>query len=237
MKKMMVLACTFMLLVRVVNAQEISATFGYASFSMGDLKDLNQEIVSNAELPSRVTDDFPGYFNAEISFTYPLVNEKYLTGVYVGFTSTGSRIAYNDYSGHQYFDQQLMGLSFGIQGQLPFNPDDRNVFGLKLKGGMVMTFHTIESELTIYSSTSSDNVKFRGNNFSLEPTFYFVRQLKSGPLALRAEAGYAANLIKGELFLNDDSNAYLTNSSGDPIHADWSGLRISVGISYTFSLR
>lgn len=235
MRKIVWLACLVMCTIGTANAQEISASFGYATFSMGDFKDFNKELASQSPLPSRVTNNFPGYLNAEISFTYPLINEQWLTGIYAGFTSTGSRIAYNDYSGHQYIDQQLMALSLGLQGQFPFNPDDKSIFGIKLKAGIVSTFHTLESEVVIYSNSSSDNIKFRSVNVSLEPVIYFKRQL-FGRFSLQADAGYAAHVVKGELYLKGDSDAYLTDDAGDPIRADWSGLRVSLGLVYRLSM-
>lgn len=214
-------------------SQSVSLSIGYASYDMSDLKKLNDEWGLSSDLPLSLTDDFPGFLNMEVAFTLPS-NKKLLVGGFLGMTSTGSRLAYNDYSGHQYVDQRLFCLNVGPNSWIALNVSDQSSFYLGGKAGITYTGHVISSELIIYSNSSSEEVKFSSINAFIEPGAIYQVSIAKTPLRLNVQLGYNINIAKGKLTLKDDPNAYLTDDSGNAAYSNWSGVRVSTGISYTW---
>jgi hypothetical protein len=215
----------------LVFAQEIELSIGYATYKMDDLRELNKQILRETGLPSKITDDFPGFSNFEIQYTQPLMDDKYCVGGFLSFTSTGSRIAYTDYSGHQYIDQRLTGFSLGANTWMRMIGNENHSLWMGGKAGLTLTSHKIISELTIYSYTDKDKIAFEGVNIFIEPRFVYKYKLSNG-FGLSTQVGYNVNVGKGKLNYTKDSNAYLTNNQGEALNADWSGLRLSLGVTY-----
>jgi len=43
--------------------------------------------------------------------------------------------------------------------------------------------------------------------------------------------GYFIQLVSGKLYLADDKNLYLLNNNNQEVHLDWTGFRVSGGLS------
>jgi hypothetical protein len=81
----------------------VGASIGYSTFSMGDLKELQNELLNQLPFDGKIVESFPGYLNYSINIS--LARPTLYYGIVLGRTSTGARISYSDYSGSYSLDQ------------------------------------------------------------------------------------------------------------------------------------
>lgn len=211
--------------VRGQKAGEFSARYmaGWASYGMGDLKDLYRATHANLPFRPRITADFPAYYYYQIQILYCPVQDFKL-GLSYGGTSTGGRSAYGDYSGTYYFDQRISSAEWGVLAQ--YQLLSWRSFSLNPGFSVTAVFsdHKIEERLEIYDYKDSFLLSSSATGAGFKPfvglswRFRFVE--------LMAEAGYLIYTGSG---LEEDGEKVL-NSRGDEIEPGWSGCRLGLGL-------
>ena len=225
----------FALLIQSFSAiaqMRISLNTGYGMYAMKEMKSFQAELMSQATYPMHITESFPGYAFHEGSLTIPVGDELFFAAK-LGYSSTGGRIHYSDYSGEYRFDQLLNCMSAGTSvGFSINNPTRKYVFNFSLTPSVALTRLDLRFLARIGDAEALEKFKFGSTNLTLQPDISITRKI--GRLGLQAMLGYNFGIVKGKMYLTSNSEAFLINSSGNDIPANWDGARISMGVSYSF---
>ncbi len=230
--------CIFLILLLVstpVFAQySIGLSTGYGTYSMRNLKEFQKELLTDFPEDSRITETFPGFMYYELSAVKWFDDEKYLSGLSIAYGSTGGRIHYRDYSGEVGGNQLIkyfnLTLPFGVK---LYDNEKSFRLWLDIKPHVSVSRLDLEFYSRLGNQSDFDSFGFRSLNFGLEAGLRAQRSFFVN-WAIEGFAGYNQNLVKGELFFTQDDQAYLQNEDGDAVKVDLSGLRLSLGVSYTF---
>jgi hypothetical protein len=122
MKKIAILIPSlFSLLFSILSAQNVSTrlTINYNSFSLNDLHHLENQIIEkyqNMGIGVKKFGSFPPCFGFQFQ-CLGVKNGIFNYGLFYGFTTTGSRVQYQDYSGEFKTELSLFRWSFGLTGE------------------------------------------------------------------------------------------------------------------------
>jgi hypothetical protein len=229
MRKVMILFLCVLSPWVAIAQMDIGASAGYAYFAMGNMKIFQKQLSSDFPVNPEITSSFPPFWNFEFSLTN--VSRGLVTGGAINYTSTGGRIYYSDYSGMVSVDKLLshVGISGIIGGKININ-HEKYLLLAQLRPSLMMTTFTIKSDQSVGSQSDNESYKFTSLGLSFQPTFSATR--KFGHFGLQAFAGYNLNVLQGKLYLEDGDDAYITMDDEKPLKADWSGFRVSFGLSY-----
>ncbi|MFN4958519.1 MAG: hypothetical protein ACK51D_13985 [Cyclobacteriaceae bacterium] len=200
---------------------------------MTELASFQNEIVSSSNVPVQLSSGeiFPAYFNFECGLVKKV--NKLLYGASLSYGSTGARTGYADFSGYYFIDQEIEYLSvlasFGYSREIV---DDKLLIELDARPSIVFTMLNIIERLGVGSTNTSNNIEFRSFNVALQPSVSLTRSFSK--FGVQAAIGYNFSVVRGKLYLKEDSEAFLLNDQGDKVRADWSGLRASIGFCVFF---
>lgn len=193
---------------------------------MSDLKKIQEAQLRALPVEAEITSSFPPYW------IYTLSGRDFRRGsLMIGLAgeigSTGSRIYYEDYSGSIGIDQTLrftsLSAHIGIWDELK---EQKLYFSVDLNPGVTYTSMRFRSFQSLGSYGPSEvTEELWSLSVALQPTFTITRRF--GRFALNCFAGYHLTVLAGKLKSKENKDAYLV-ADGDPVKADWSGLRIGV---------
>jgi hypothetical protein len=215
-------------------AQEVSPSsiflnVGYSTYQLNQLKAYNAYILNSLPVEGRLVTDFPGYviYSGEFYFS----SEPGFFGLYVGHSSTGSRISYNDYSGRFRFDQLIRTNSLGGEFGLPIVKEK----GLVLNGSLRYLFNmnTIEfdSEYQIPGEYDYQTLNFDSFTHGIQPTISLTTGFRHW--LAKIECGYEIQ-TPAKLLLSQDHNAFLLDENEKEVKYNGSGVRLQVGLGFSF---
>lgn len=206
---------------------------GYGTYNMDDMKALQKNIAAGFPAEAKITSAFPAflYYEGGLNIT---VHREIFFGANFGYGSTGGRVMYSDYSGKIVSDQLLHYFSFTASMGLNFALDEKESWFIRgdLRPGFMLTDLKITETDQIGSQSNSDYIKFSSKGFSLQPTVTGIKRL--GRLGVELEAGYFISIKPGKLTYEKQKDAYLVGSNNEPLHANWSGIRMALGVCYFF---
>jgi hypothetical protein len=225
------IACIIILSsVRVYAQWEVSAGAGYGTFAMKDMHKLHELILTQSIVKSEVTDAFPGHIIYQAAVMYRFRRNHFL-GLSYQFGSTGGRVYYSDYSGSLYSDQLLRYTQLAVNlGETVRLGKDFFVM-VDLQPGVTFSKLLYKSRITIGEGSAEESAHFHSINWVVEPTFTLLKQW--GKFGARLSAGYHVDAYSGK-FKVKGGEGWLTNGY-DPVHADWNGLRTTVGATMILS--
>ena len=90
----------------------ISLQTGYNTVEKPNLNELNQSLLEALPFQAGIVDDFPDYVYFQGAFLIYLQNFDW--GINMAYTSTGSRISYEDYSGNYTQDNFVSAFNIGF---------------------------------------------------------------------------------------------------------------------------
>ncbi len=203
---------------------------GYGSYNMGDMKTLQHNILQGFPAEGKITSAFPAYFYYEGGATFTL-NQGFL-GLNLGYGSTGGRVMYSDYSGQIISDQLLHYYAATAALGLHFVVDQKESWFIRgdLKPGFMITDLKVAQLEQVGSQSENYNNKFSATSFSLQPTIAVIKRM--GRFGVDLEAGYFVNVKPGKLWLDGKKDYYLTGQNNEALYANWTGLRIGLGMCY-----
>jgi hypothetical protein len=204
---------------------------GIATYAMSDMKELQKEYASQFPVVPKITSSFPAYWMYEIGATIKLDSTISIGGS-IGYYSTGGRIAYSDYSGELRLDQIATSFSIGVPVQFQLNKNKKNILAFEMMPVVFLGSYDMKVMSRLGTQESNDSESFIETNIGIQPSVVFNRKIKQ--FGFFARAGYLVQVYNSKLYLKQDHNAYLLNSEGQEVHLNWSGLRTSVGMSFTF---
>ena len=209
---------------------EMSAGAGYGTFAMKDMHKFQELILTQSIVKPKVTDAFPGQVIYQASTIYTFRRGLFL-GLSYQFGSTGGRVTYSDYSGSFYADQLLrytqLSINLGQSMQVGRNLSLR----VDVQPGATFSKLHYKSLIKIGEAKVEESAKFHSINWIAEPTFTLLKQW--GNWGARLSVGYHIDGYSGKLKVKG-GDAWLTNGY-DPVHADWNGLRTTLGVAVKLS--
>ena len=236
--KRYLLICTFWCTLpglTLCQSYSISLNAVYGSYDMSDLRKFQNEIYedvsSDLSVPFRMLDEFPGYLGYELHFGVDL--SKFQYGVQAAYRSTGGKISYSDYSGKYNIENHLNSIEFSAFAGI--KPYEANKISILLTGsaGISLTNHTLSSIFQITNTPVQDEeVEFSSINAVLAPGAK-IQYLLHKNLFIDFSLRYDIH-IQGKLNLKENDQAFLTDREGNPITANWSGLRAGIGVGVKF---
>ncbi len=228
------LAIFFLALMQLTSGQnfKIGLAAGYGNYQLKDLKALQNQL-SNYYYILNVdpVQQFPGYFNYFASVEYSL-NKRNLVGINAGCFSTGGRNAVSDYSGEYTLDMLLKGTQLGLQYRTIITEQGGLNLYAKAAGGITFSDLSVNEYFAIYHvDTVSDKNSYTGRSFFIEPSAgVFFSPVNH--FSVDISFGYQVD-IQGEFHEEASKDKILRDLNGDTVHANWSGLRFALGISYS----
>jgi len=205
---------------------------GYGAYQLNDVKDLQLNFLkATSPLKTEAVDKFPDYYNYTASLEYCFNTTNY-TGLNTSFYTTGARNHLKDYSGEYKLDMILDGFSIGLQYRHVLSESDKINLYFLLKSGIIFSTLKINESLIVNGVSSNSNYyTFGSKTFFGEPDLGAFYPL-GDRFAIDLSFGYQFNL-KSKLYLDNKDNA-MYNPSGSEVKLDWSGLRITLGLSFNF---
>ena len=233
MKKYITLIFLAILASATASAQvRVSYSIGYGDYKMDDMNRLLDASLSliAMELPAGVTitDRFPGYITHSLDATYAF--KRHEIGLKGTYMTTGGKVAYSDYSGKYYEKLTLNGFRVGALYRFYFLKTHIGTLPFSLYGEVspAITFTSLKYKALL----------------SL-PKYEISESNEEDPISTK-EMGYSVQpLIGGQLFLTH--NIFFSLSAGydfefgsklsttnNMLRADWTGLRVNIGVGYSF---
>ncbi|MBL0743883.1 hypothetical protein [Chryseolinea lacunae] len=201
---------------------------GVGSYNMGDMKALQRQLLVTFPVEAKITEAFPAFIYYEAGFNIKPHREEFF-GLNVGYGSTGGRVSYSDYSGKIKSDQLLRYYFVTASAGLSFTLDEKESWFIRgdFKPGIAFTTLKITADETIGTQSSTDQANFTATSFSVQPSVTAIKRF--GRLGVQAEVGYYATIAPGKLMSKEHQDGYLIDDKNNPLHANWSGLRASLG--------
>lgn len=198
----------------------ISIAAGAASFRMGDMKYLQEHILSTYPVEGKITSSFPPFTTA--SFTvFKHLYDHILVGGRYNYSTTGAKSSYADYSGDIYTEFNAVSHRLGAYLSYLVLGGDR--IDLSLNGSLDANYTsmTIQSYYTIFNYSDGLSNKYRSISPSIAVGGELMYKLKK--LSLGMEAGYLVDL-KGNLKDASDGDPLLDPKDLDRVlSSDWTG--------------
>jgi hypothetical protein len=213
----------------VFSQVRISASVGYATYAMDELKTHQYDLQSQFPVDVRATSSFPGYAYYQVGGNWA-VTPNAMMGLSFTYGSTGGKIHYSDYSGEVGFEHKIKYFAIGIP--VTYQKEFSNgkwKLQLEVSPTVNLGSTTFDVYLNVGSEQSDDRIDFKSRNFGFQPALRMER--KVGPGFIFLEGGYYLDVSMSKLTVKDNDDYYLMNRH-KAVHADFSGLRTAVGISY-----
>ncbi len=212
----------------------IQGELTYNSFDMRSLKELQQSVLSSsqqANIPLSIVSSFPSYPGYSVSGGW--IWNRIAIGISLGYTSTGGRLDYEDYSGYARADQLLRCFSSGSFFQYKLNKNNKWAINVKVNAGTVFSYFTEKETLVVGSSANSNSLNANSLNIYLRPGIFLRRNL--GRSFIEGGAAYEFQ-IHGNLYRDDNPRATI-QANNQNVRAEWDGLRLSIGYGIVLGKR
>ena len=196
----------------------VSLAAGAASFRMGDMKYLQEHILSTYPVEGKITSSFPPFTSASFTVFKQLYDHIRVGGRY-NYSTTGGKSSYADYSGNIY--TEFNAVSHRLGAYLSYLVLGGDHLGLSLNGSLDANYTsmTIQSLYTVFNFSDGLNNKYRSISPSIAAGGELMYNLKK--MSLGMEAGYLVDL-KGNLKDTDDGDPLLDPNDLDRVlSSDW----------------
>jgi hypothetical protein len=198
----------------------LTAGAGYGSFKMNDLKQVNQEDIQYLPYETRLTDNYPMFWNYSAAFTYNI--KKWLvTGVSGSFQSAGSGVTRSDYSGDYSFITKIHSISPGLIIRAQYQYNKLSLF-ISNDIGIEYNDLRIKETLNVFTHNHEEIYNLSSRNIFYLPTTGISLSLFF--INLEIYGGYLMDIKKNDL-KNHEGNTFMMSSGLKTVRADWSGLR------------
>jgi len=193
---------------------------GAASFRMGDMKYLQEHILSTYPVEGKITSSFPPFTSASFTVFKQLYDHIRVGGRY-NYSTTGAKSSYADYSGNIYTEFNAVSHRLGAYLSYLVLGGDRLELSLNGSLDANYTSMTIQSYYTIFNYSDGLSNKYRSISPSIAVGGELMYKLKK--LSLGMEAGYLIDL-KGNLKDTSDGDPLLDPNDLDRVlSSDWTG--------------
>lgn len=216
---------------------QVFIKFNYNFFNMSDLKNVQNELLSNMYemgIEGKITESYPAYFGFQFGLIFPLNpsgDRDLWLGGFFDYATTGGRVHYSDYSGEVKADQ--IAKAYSVGGIISLSASDDELLKLDVSLGARLIFSNLDNEflLRIGEEEQKETLSFSSLSFGLEPAITPSIVLSNFNLGL--SISYLVS-IPTSLEYNRNSNAYLVDQDGNKVNIDWSGIKLGLIVKYSF---
>lgn len=211
---------------------DFGVQIGLGSFIMAEFKSLNEMVQSSLPFETKVTNNFPMNIVYKI-YSHVTYNNNIGLGLKYSFSSSGSIISREDYSGSYYFKNQVNFQSPGIIIDYSFITSSKVKIIVYNELGWEFSRSKMHENLTLNPLVQEDINKYRSVNIFTEPGFRVVY-----PYNDKINLGFfAACLIDSNSQIKESTTTFKVEELYDFSHGDyslnWSGLRLGLSVSFT----
>ncbi|AHM60968.1 hypothetical protein D770_13570 [Flammeovirgaceae bacterium 311] len=240
MNNIMTLAAGFLLIfgaaVKAQTPAEIRLGAGYGSYSMGDMKALQENSMQEIGINVQATERFPAYFNYSLRYMFKSEVDNHF-GIVAEMGSTGGRVGYADYSGSYREDLLLRYRRIGVVVESHHALPKRFDGWLGLEASLLFSKLIYEGEVNLTGAgTASEGYTFYAWGGAVQP--YIALERKIGIIRLGAQAGVCLSLSEG-FSLKGDRDTKLVNpgKNNEEVVPGWNGWRLGmyIGVPLTAS--
>lgn len=212
------------------NAQvKVEYSAGYGCYKMSDMKgelgSILTELKTQYPLDIAITDNFPNYVTHSIGVSYIL--SKHELGANLTYQTTAGRLAYSDYSGVLVDKLTLNAYRIGLCYRYHFHQ-------FKLSEKASISFYGELSPGIAFSNLKSKGyIKVDNTSIDLDDKYRIASDMVG--FSVLPQIGGSLSLPYGigiQGSAGYDFNMGESTKHNKDIKADWSGFRISGGISY-----
>ncbi len=229
MKSLLALSlCLNFLLPAFGQSITLSVKQTYGSFLMSELEEIQNHIAEPSL--AKVTESFPNYYGSQITLAVGLRSNSNV-GVFWDYTSTGGRMAYQDYSGKLSSDLLVSRNALGLRYEeiLRLNEAFSLVGGLQFSA--LFSRLVIQDYLEVYDERQSQVTHMRALGFGAEPEV--ALQFTKYRVLCRVGMGYQLSFSKP--FQNTQNLFLVVND--DTVEPEWSGFRVGFTLGYEIPLK
>jgi len=203
----------------------IGVSGGLGKYYQSDLKEINQNARNGLTFTTEMTDNFPAAFYYGMYMLFRLNNDLSIGPDYQ-FHTTGSRLAYSDYSGSYTFDQILSSHSLAIRVEV--SPGDRNnpQFCISTLLGIGISKWRVSENLVVGEVNESSSARFDAVRPFVYPAAKFRYQI-TPLICFVPSLGWNFDLF-GKYHLHNEKDAKTDQVAG------WTGPRADLSIDFTF---
>lgn len=236
MKKPLFILLFSVLLNTGLKAQfSIEYSAGYASYDMSDFKDIMENGLesmqsSYPEIPFRILDNFPGKITHNLNIGYLV--KKHNFGLKFSYLTTGSKLAYADYSGE--YMEKLTANGYSIKAfyryYIPLAIDGtQSKFSLygEISPGIIFSDMKYKGYIKVGDQVQVFPNQLDGNTegFTVSPLIG-LRYNILPQIGITFNTGY-------EFIVGSYINHKVFNDLTIDKKMDWSGFRANIGVSFT----
>ncbi len=209
----------------------VSYAAGYATYEMSELKDLMEtaylQMAPTLPPGTRIVDNFPGYITHTLDGSYLM--KRHEVGLKLSYLTTGSSIAYADYSGKYEEKITLNGYRAGLLYRIHTNPQALGTCKLSFFGELspAVTRTSLKYRASI-DFPEADVHEGGDDPLSTDEIGYSVQPLLGCRLAVSPQLAF---FISAGYDFEFGAKLSTTN---DYYRADWSGIRAHAGLSWIF---
>ena len=207
---------------------------GYSTYQLNSIKDYQLDMKdAYSHFSPKAVEKFPDYFNCMFTAGY-WINNKNMIGINGGYYTTGGRNHVADYSGEFKLDMIIKGFRLGLQYQYVYFTTNSFSLYAQARAGSILSVFKEEMSLHIYDISSAEySSKYRSITFFGEPSVGIEYPLIN-KFSLDLNAGYQFD-TNGKLHKKGDKDIVLKNAEDKNVKVNWTGLRISLGVTYYLS--
>ena len=230
MRKLHILLC-FLVIAKGIFAQTLSLGLGvgYGTYSMKSMKENQLSFQQELDLDSRITEEFPAFYNYSISLSRDL-SEKISFGGKASYQSTGGRISYSDFSGRIYIDHLIDAIGIEALIYFPISKKKKWVVFSELGVGPWLSALDIVRYVEINGNSNEDVIQFTGISLMSDLSLAVKRSINS--FYIQINAGVQID-SKAKLKLRE-GDGFLAGVDENPIRTDWTGFRSSIYFGINF---
>lgn len=211
-----------------------NANIGYGTYALKDFKNFQDDMISSTAVNDKSVESFPNYINYNFLADYAF-NKFHRAGIGVTYYTTGGRNHLSDYSGEYSLDLITNAYTFDIHYKtIIISYKKFNVF-FQYKTGLLFSRLDISESMRLNNTIISESAsEYTGYSMVSEPSLHLSYAIHKS-IYLNYSIGFEK--CSRARILSDNG---LESVGGDEfpqfeddLSADWSGLRTSIGISYS----
>lgn len=203
----------------------LGITGGMGKYFQPDLKELNQTARDELTFDTEFTDNFPATFYYGIYYIFRISRSIY-AGPDYKFHTTGSRLAYRDYSGSYTFDQIISTHSVALRFEAAPGSRKNPQVSLNALFGINIATWRISEKLAIGEQEESSSLRFDALRPFIYPSLRFRCRLAQS-ISLSPSVGFNFDLW-GKYHLHSNKKAEMGKK------AVWTGPRAELSLDYFF---
>lgn len=211
-----------------------NANVGYGTYLLKDLKNFQDDMISSTAVSDKPVENFPNYIYYNFLADYAF-NKFHRAGVGVAYHSTGGRNHLSDYSGEYSLDMIANAYCFDIHYKtIIISYKKFNAF-FQYKTGLLFSRLDISENMRLDNTIISEREsEYTGYSLVSEPSLhlsYAIHKSISLNYSIGFEKCARARILSDNGLKSVGENQF--PQFEDDLSADWSGLRTSIGITYS----